>query len=245
MDTSPVATGSLVINTTAPSFTGEASKVHRAYIFGGYDSAPAIFKFPRCQGDPVSANGFVWEIITPAASTSANITYSTDFEYISRPEIIIPVSTEASSDAGKDERACGISSMDALTATYKANQATACKMLCGGYARTGFGTLANGAYEDEPTLVLPSADPGTIKPGDLICEVVNKTLGSASPSVVTLTAADDCQVVRFMEFVIPVSKGTTDNSIGCVINADMKTAVLTGGNSTEDVVACLVMGYGA
>ncbi len=243
MDTTPTSTGGLVINTDSPSFRGSEDAVHRTYIFGGYDSAPALFRFERAQGDPSHPGAFYWEIISKTPSGSqATITYVDDCEFITRAEIIIPVSTRSAA-GGADVRACGVSALDALTATLRANQDTECKILIGGYATTGFGTLANSADEHDPTLVLPVADPGSVKPGDLVCEVVTKTLGSAEPSTVTLIASSDCQVVRYIEFVIPVSKETTENSIGVVIAATRKTAALYGANSTTDDVTCLVMGY--
>jgi len=102
-------------------------------------------------------------------------------------------------------------------------------------------TQTQGTWEKHP-VHLPSAK--YRKPGDLIGEIITKTLSDDAPNATShsiITAADDCKYIRHIEGIIPICYNATVEAIGWD-GARGKTSEITSLDGSTKNVRCLVLG---
>jgi len=247
-DASPAAISVEVLG-TSPQFEGESAKAHDVFVIGGrliddtsvQSELPRIFRLPSIGTNPrPNSNEVIWEFVrlTMSGAGSKKFTYDSDLSYIKRAHWVIPTQIiSAAPDAG----GCAVSEITSIDATVLCGSGSEIvEVLVGGYIEGG--TIAD--TESLPGQSIPARlDSGTrpLAPGDLIGEVITKTLASASPSTVTITAADDCEVIKQIMHVIPVSKAAAKQAIGWS-GTKGATSIIYGPNTVTDDVTCLVLG---
>lgn len=236
VDSSPTATNVATVGASL-AFKGEASKAHRVYIFGGNKGVGQACVLSSSR-NPARKGSLYWTLKAAVSASGNAYTVTSATELITKAEVVIPVSTVTAAGTA-NARATGVSAMVAATSTVSTAGATdtATTIVAG--------TLDDFVSDNETdkVYVLPAALPGVVQPGDLVCEVVTKTMSSASPSTVTLTASSDCTFVDIIAAVIPVNTGATPGSVAAVVAAGGATCVLYGANTTTDDIRCLVIGY--
>lgn len=223
---------------TAPAFIGEASKVHNVYMIGGVVGrgiGARAFKFSElgARGSR-DAPGVVWEIVTKTLSGgTATITYATDCEVIRRGLFALPVHIIAAAPT-----ACGVSAMTTTTAVLRGGTTETLRVLVGGLPEPV--TVGSGSYVIGRHPVLLESVRGH-QYGDLIGEVISKTLDGASPSKVTITASSDCTYIRHIETVLPMATMATAQAVGWA-GTRGATSVIYSANASVNLVLCLVLG---
>jgi hypothetical protein len=216
-----------------------ANVVHNVYMIGGLgNNKSRIFRFGHDVNEPQPANGLVWEFTrhTLTGVSVLAVTHASSLNLIKRAIYAIPIQITAAAPGY-----VGVSEITTIDSTLRASaNDLVIGVLWGGFADPA--AFTDGAYVhgDRPYL-MPSAVGGKRKPGDLIGEVISKTLASASPSTVTITAASDCEMIRHIEWVIPVTTGTTARSVAWD-GVRGASCVITGQNTQTDVLSCLVLG---
>lgn len=239
-DATPTAANVATIGASV-AYNGE-NVAHRVLILGGNGSGGRAVVLQSTANRHPKPGSIYWAIV-PAAAAVGNVrtltAASLDNSEFVKLEIVIPLSEVQGAGAAPDARATGVSDIVAATATISTNGATdSVGALVGGYIDN---YVAD--HESYRAYILPAAEPGKVMPGDLILEVVEKTLASASPSTVTLTASADCEFVDVIKVVIPVNTNATLGAISAVVAAGGATAALQATNTVTHVVRCLVLGY--
>ena len=187
-------------------------------------------------------NTVYWELqkLTMSSGT-LKVTASTDLDYIDRVLYVLPVqvTTDAPETAG-----AYVTELSTIDFTVKCGAGSASVFaLVGGYiekdAPTDNATDIDLALREKHPVYLGNAFHR--KPGDLIGEIVWKNFASASPSVVTITAATDCQFITHILGVLPEVAGDTA-LVAAWDGVQGASSVITTANTKTDLVACLVLG---
>ncbi len=223
---------------TQPAYVGEASQQHIVNMIGGFGSGLGNTVI---LGEPTSGRltpgDLVWELTSNLLSgTTSYVTFNTSLALIKRPVFVLPFQIIS----GAVPHDLGISALTAAVATFKSDgSGKTIGCLWGGYAETagsaGENVLALGA----DAFILKAANRAPM-PGALLAQAISTKLDGASPSTVTITAANDCEIIRHIIAVIPVNR-TTGLSVAWD-GSQGPTAALYGQNAAVDVVDCLVIG---
>lgn len=225
----------------------ETNEEHNIYLFGGYNGSPypPAFYLPSRHNSRFP-NTIHWEIIRKTMSTgTATLTYASDLTTIKYPIAIIPTEIDT---VAPDVNGVGVHTIKSDTAIVECGGASeVVGLLVGGYSEevsyAGGSAISvtldeNVAWEGK-IIHLPHAS--RRRPGDLVGEIITKTMDNASPSVVTITAVDDCAIIRHIEMVIPVSKATTPVAVAWQGDVGLTASLVTENTNAEDVT-CLVLG---
>lgn len=163
---------------------------------------------------------------------------ATHHKKINVPLFVLPIQVlSAAGDAG----GCAVNEISTIDYTLECgSSALVLAALVGGYqtAIADNATDVAGSQRTQPIYLKPIEE---WQPGDLICEIIDKTLDGSSPSTVTITAADDCQKIRHIEMVLPVCANATEYALAWS-GTQGKTSAIYGQNAKSDVTKCLVMG---
>ena len=224
------------------SFTVKGDdELHDVYVIGGIDTAPIHFSMAQ-NTNTHFPNTVYWELqkLTMSSGT-LKVTASTDLDYIDRVLYVLPVqiTTSAPETAG-----AYVTELSTIDFTVKCGAGSASVFaLVGGYiekdAPTDNATNIDLDLREKHPVYLGNAFHR--KPGDLIGEIVWKNFASASPSVVTITAATDCQFITHILGVLPEVAGDTA-LVAAWDGVQGVSSVITTANTKTDLVACLVLG---
>jgi hypothetical protein len=226
----------------SPTFKGEAAKNHNVFAIGGYGRAKGrVFTF----GIPISVGrkreSLVWELtktVLSGGDTTAKITYATSLTLVKRAFFVIPWEIVAAAPA---TTGVGVTEITTIDASFKttANKTFAC--LWGGYPEPAAATDGDLAQGYQFPYLLKARGSYPRRPGEWIAEIVTKAFTSASPSTATITAASDCEVIRHIEFVIPVSGKSTAQAVAWDGGTGASCVIYTANTQNNDVY-CLVVG---
>ena len=232
---------------TATTFAlnGTTGSKQMLYVFGSIGrQAGRIMHFPQLSGYGNKTKGVVWEILYATMDSAAGTykcTAATVLDHIDRPLYVLPVQVLA---AAPDTNGYSVNEMSTIDFTVECGNSTVLAMLVGGLSEAT--TPTDNATDIDQDLLeyMPLWLGGrhSIHPGDLIGEVVSKTLDGASPATVTVTAATDCEIIRHIELILPVCTHATEYTIGWS-GTQGATSAIYAANATADVVNCLVLGY--
>ncbi len=222
-----------------------ANALHDVYVIGGREVAynPPAFCLRRHSGEKRFFSTVYWEIIQSAmgGAGTLKVTADTSLKFIDKPLYVLPVEVLA---AAPDADGCSINEISSIDFTVECGAAAEVVAMLVGGLREYDGTPADDAGTDKDLreglpLILPHAQ--YRHPGDLVGEIINKTLDGADPSTVTITAADDCKVIRHIEMVLPVCTVAAEYAISWD-GTQGKTSAIYSANGKADSVSCLVLG---
>jgi hypothetical protein len=227
----------------------ENTEEHNIYCFGGYgpySPYPPAFCLPSVN-DTRFPNTIHWEIIQKTMSSgTATLTYADDLTSIKYPIAIIPVEVDT---AAPDVNGAGVHTIKSNTAIVECGGASeVVALLVGGYAENvsyAGGSAVSVTLDENVTwegkvIHLPHAS--RRKPGDLVGEIITKTFADGdSLSDATITAADDCQIIRHIEMVIPVGTSATAVAMAWQGDTGATAKIITEDANTDDAT-CLVLG---
>jgi len=213
------------------------------YFFGSSNGTGShIINLSRYGGSQ-HPDGIVWEIIHADMDNAAGTfkcVAATHLDYIDRPMFVL--GTQVISTA-PDADGVQLNELSTIDFTVECANSAEVAMLVGG--RSEAATPADNATNIDDELIagkpLYFGGRSSIKPGDLVGEFIKKTLTSASPSVATITAANDCEIIRHIEMLLPVYTNATETAIAW--NGDQgTTAGIVTANTLSDTVDVLVLG---
>jgi len=245
-DSSPDAMAvALGINGTA-DFVGEAA-THFVHVIGGFGlNTPRGFRLPTYDSNLRSgSNRLVFEIvqhnIAGAAVLPLTVTANTDLSVIKQILFGIPVNIRSAAPY-----AVGISSITNTTAVLTGSNSSAIiTVLWAGFANPAAGAAETYSVGGDLPYLLEGMGGGCVrKPGDLIGEIITTAaLDGASPATLTtdITAATDCEWIRHIEMVIPVTLSTTAGAVAWT-GTQGKVTNIFASNSKTDTVSCLILG---
>lgn len=236
-DATPTAVSVLTVGSSG-AYNGE-NVAHRVYIFGGNGSGGQGAILESVSNRHPRPGCLYWDIV-PAAAASGNVRTLTADDYgMVKLEVVIPIS-EVTAAGTANARSTGVDDIVAATATVSTAGATdSVGALIGGYIDNFVST-----NETNRAFILPAAELGKVKPGDLVMEVVvTAALNAASPAVATITASTDCTFIDVIRAVIPFDISATARSCAAVVATGGATVTIYGANGITDTVRCLVIGY--
>jgi len=217
-----------------------ANEAYDLYIIGGIGHAPVHFSMAATHNVHFPHTVY-WELQKLTMSSgSLKVTASTDLDYIARPLYVLPIEIKA---AACDTTGAFVSEISSIDFTVE----------CGSGSAEVFAMIGGYIEEDAPT-----DDAGTDKdllekkpvylgnarhhsPGDLVGEVIWKTLDGSSPSTVTITAASDCQFIKHIVGVLPMANKSSALAVAWS-GTQGATSAIYSANAETAKVACLVLG---
>ena len=222
------------------------AEAHDIYLFGNYGYAgnyPAFIL--RHEGQSQHQYGIVWEMVRATlASGVLAVDVSADLQVIDMPLIVIPTQDLLGTAAAPDVNGVGVNTLSSDAFTLECGAGTdsvAC--LVGGLslgAAPATYTIGAVEYEGKP-IHLPNARDRAA--GDLIGEIITKDLADGDGySSATITASSDCQYIRNIEMIIPITNETTALAVAWLGDTGTTSGIVSADENTSNVT-CLVLGY--
>lgn len=228
------------------------------YVFGSIGkNVGRIMRFPQLMSGGQKTNGVVWEILYATMDSSAGTykcTTRSVLDHIDRVLYVLPIQVISTVP---DTSGYDVNELSTIDFTVECGNSTVLAMLVGGIseawtaaeiqpASSQLYPIDNAANIDQDLLEhMPLWLGGreSIRPGDLIGEIVMKTfVDGDSQSLVTVTAASDCEIIRHIELILPVCTNATEYPVAWSGTQGATSIVYTKDTCTDNV-HCLVLGY--
>ena len=216
---------------------GTDNKDHDVYIFGGQAGGARKFCLSG-YGEGQEPGAIYWEIIKGTMSSNTlTVTSATDLEKIEEALFVLPV--EIVEDVAPDTGGSGVTEIIPLSFSLEGGSTSEIAALVGGYfldtAPASSATDLSDTVRNQAVYFKPIAERA---PQDLICEIITKAMvdqGGDEWSEFEVTAADDCEVIRHIEAILPVCTVAGEYAIGWSGTVGATSKCFTAADKTDDV----------